>query len=119
MKKNDHNARDSFVFYRSFYDSIRQLPDETQLVLFQAIANYGLNCTPVDFEGVDNRQFVEAIWAGMKPQLDANYKRYLNGCKGGPPIGSHNNPNGRRGKKTNQELTKNLPNDNDNVMLIS
>lgn len=112
--KQDTPKRESFVFYRSFREAINKCPDEVQTILYQAVADYALDQVIPDFAGVEDRQFIEAIWMLIKPQLDANHQRFLNGCKGGPPIGSRNNPNGRRGKKTNQQLTENLPNVNEN-----
>lgn len=112
--------RESFVFYRSFFLSVDRLPEDMQLPLYRAIAQYALDRIEPDFSSSRYLQFIEAIWDGIRPQLDANYRRFVNGCKGGAPKGSANNPNGRRGKnkpKTNRELTKNKPNvnDNDNV----
>jgi hypothetical protein len=104
--------RDAFIFYRSFYDAISRCPADLQSALYRAVASYALDCIEPDFS--DN-QMAAAIWTLIKPQLDANRKRYLNGCKGGAPVGSRNNPNGRRGNRTNQELTENKSNVNDNV----
>lgn len=106
--------KESFVFYRSFADSINFLPTNLQLPLYKAITAYALDLEEPDFSTCADRYVLEALWAGIKPQLDANYQRYLNGCKGGAPKGSRNNPNGRRGKRTNRELTENKPNDNVN-----
>lgn len=36
---------ESFVFYKSFYKSIRMLPTENQLELYNAIAQYSLDGT--------------------------------------------------------------------------
>lgn len=117
--------RDTFIFYRSFMESIDQAPEPDQLQLYRAISRYALDRTePDNLIGM-----VKAVWLVIKPQLDANWNKYLNGRKGGAPQGSKNNPDGRRGKfnnapltnqeltLTNQELTKNKPNvnDNDNV----
>ena len=49
----------------------------------------------------------------LEEKLDANHKRFLNGCKGGAPVGNRNNPNGRKGG-TNQEPTEKQPNVNVN-----
>ncbi len=113
----DENTKkkESFVFYRSFADSINYLPANLQLPLYKAITAYALDLEVPDFGNYEDKFVLEALWAGIKPQLDANYQRYLNGCKGGAPKGSRNNPNGRRGKGTNQELTENKSNDNVNV----
>ena len=110
--------RDSFIFYRSFFLSVDRLPEDMQLLLYRAIAQYALDKIEPDFSSSQYLQFIEAIWDGIRPQLDANYRRFVNGCKGGAPKGSANNPNGRRGKnkpKTNRELTENKSNDNVNV----
>ena len=117
------DERDSFVFYRSFYEAVEDLDIETQWKIFKSIIEYGLDGVLPDLDGV-----ARAVFLMAKPQLDANYRRYLNGKKGGAPKGSHNNPKGRPKKeltnikpRTNLELTENKPNvnvnvnDNDNV----
>ena len=105
--KDKTTRRESFVFYRSFYDSIKVLPDEVQQALFRAVTEYGLDQVVPSFQGVPYQPFVEAIFAGIRPQLDANLKRFLNGCKGGAPIG---NQNARKQPKS----TKKQPNVNEN-----
>ena len=118
MNPEKARERDSILFYRSFYESISKCPPETQLTLYNAVFDYGLNRIIPDFNGVQNQPFVEAIWYGIRPQIDANHQKFINGCKGGAPSGNRNNPDGRRGKNnqpgTNQELTKNQRNDNVN-----
>jgi len=68
--------RDSFIFYRSFYEAINDLDDETQLQIYQAIARYSLNFEESEFNGIS-----KAIFTLIKPQLEANNKRYENGNK--------------------------------------
>ena len=82
MNQETTPNRESFVFYRSFYESIKGLPDGVQLALFRAVVAYGLDQLTPDFTGVPQQPFVEAIFAGIRPQLDANHKRFLNGYKG-------------------------------------
>ena len=67
-------ARDSFIFYRSFYESIKELPEENQLKVYKAISNYALNQEEIELNGIS-----KAIFSLIKPQLDANYKKYENG----------------------------------------
>ena len=35
--------RDTFIFYRSFYDALSDLEDKDQLILYKAICDYSLN----------------------------------------------------------------------------
>lgn len=67
--------RDSAVFYRSFYEAINELPDVNQLELYKAIFDYCLNFKEHDLKGLS-----KTIFMLIKPQLDANIKRYKNGC---------------------------------------
>lgn len=118
MINQETPCRESFVFYRSFYESIQGLPDGVQLALFREVARYGLDQVAPDFSGVPQQPFVEAIFAGIRPQLDANHKRFLNGQKGGvfghlggAPKG---NTNARKQPQNNPKTTPNV-NVNENV----
>lgn len=68
--------RDSFIFYRSFYEAIKEIPDEEQLNIYKAITEYALNQNEIQITGVS-----KAIFTLVKPQLDANFQKYLNGKK--------------------------------------
>lgn len=92
--------RDGIVFYRSFYEAIRRLPDAELARCFKAIMEYGLNGNEPEAAGIE-----WAIYCLAKPQIDANNKRYQNGAKGGRPK-TEEEPNG------NQEETKQEPNSN-------
>ena len=70
--------RDSFIFYRSFQKAIDACSQDDQLLIYKAIANYALDRVEPDLSGV-----AQVCWVLIKPQLDANWKRYDNGCKGG------------------------------------
>ena len=67
-------ARDSFIFYRSFYEAISELPKENQADTYNAIMQYALNQEEIKLTGIS-----KAIFSLVKPQLDANYKKYENG----------------------------------------
>ena len=67
-------ARDSFIFYRSFYEAISELPKENQADTYNAIMQYALNQEEIELAGIP-----KAIFSLVKPQLDANYKKYENG----------------------------------------
>lgn len=72
--------RDSFVFYRSFYEAIEDLPDKELAECFRAIAEYALNDIEPETPGI-----AKTVFKMAKPQIDANTKRYQNGTKGGRP----------------------------------
>jgi len=69
--------RDSFIFYGSFYEAISCLDDATRLQCYDAVASYAITGSEPELNGV-----AKAIFALVKPQIDANNKRYSNGCKG-------------------------------------
>ena len=88
--------RDSFVFYRSFKDALRNLNNKDRLAAYDALTDYGL-------DGISEATGVSAaIVAAFKPVIDANNKRYENGKNGGRP------------KKENQTETEQKPNNNQN-----
>ena len=87
--------RDGFVFYRSFFECFNGLSKKDKLALFDALCNYALNDIEPELIGVP-----AAIFKLLKPQVDANNRRYENGCKGGRPKKTEEKPN------VNQEETK-------------
>ena len=89
--------RDGFVFYRSFFESFEDLSKKDKLTLFDALCNYALNDIEPELSGT-----TAAIFKLLKPQVDANNRRYENGKKGGRPKG-------------NQTETKTKPNDNQTI----
>lgn len=72
---------DGFIFYTSFLEAIQELPNDSQLRLYQAITNFALN----HIEPENLKSFEKAVFTVIKPQLIANQKRYENGKKGGRP----------------------------------
>ena len=68
--------RDSVVFYRSFYDAIKNIPEADQLKVYTAIMEYAMNDVQPEIDGISL-----AIFLLVKPQIDANNKRYENGKK--------------------------------------
>lgn len=104
------DERQSFVFYRSFYESISDLSNEQKGAILSAICEYALDQNDPDFSGME-----KAIFTLIKPQLDANLKRYDNGKKGGKHgiKGGRKNPNGTPSEP--QANPTPTPNVNDNV----
>lgn len=70
--------RDTFIFYRSFYEAAKTLSDADRLTLYDTIAGYALDEKEPEASGVALGMFLL-----MKPVIDANTQRYENGKKGG------------------------------------
>lgn len=111
--------RNSFVYYESFRDAMRDLPDDTQLRLYNAIADYALYDAETDFEG---DVVALAVFKLIKPQLDANIRKRENGTRGGRPSNSETEeePNNNKGNTKsepthNQDQTQTEPNANANA----
>lgn len=71
----------SFVFYASYYEAIKELNDTAKLEMFNAICEYALNDKLVELDGIS-----KAIFNLVKPNLDSSISRYKasvsNGKKG-------------------------------------
>lgn len=91
--------RDSFIFYRSFYEAIKCLNDADAVQCFRAITSYALDGEEIEVEGA-----AKAIFITVKPQIDANNRKYLNGLKGGKPKGNQSKTKTK--PKANQDETK-------------
>lgn len=96
-------TRDSFIFYRSFFEAAEPLAAKDKLALFEAITKYALNGDLPELTPI-----ARAMFTLIKPQLDANQKKYLNGTKGGRPK-TKEEPN------DNQTETKGKANENVSV----
>lgn len=95
--------RDSYIFYGSFYEAIKEMLPDDRLRIYDAINEYALNGAMPELTGV-----CRAIMSLIKPQLDANRKRYENGLKGGRPRRIEAEPD----DQINQNQTNGKPNDN-------
>ena len=69
-------SRDSFIFYRSFFESTLPLDKEQKAELFDAVCNYALDGKLIELNGI-----AKGFFTLIKPQLDANRKKWVNGCK--------------------------------------
>lgn len=96
--------RESIVFYRSFYEAIKELPAEEFRNAVMAIMEYGLNDSEIDTSGV-----AKAILIMAKPQIDKNNKRYENGLRGGTKPKQNQNET-KLESNSNQTRTKLEPN---------
>lgn len=71
-KQSDINKRDSFVFYRSFFEAIDTLSQKKRLLAYEAIIKYALN-----EEVVENLpKGVLTILTMAKPNLKANNRKF-------------------------------------------
>ena len=100
-------SQDSIVIFRSYIDAIAELPAELYKEVSMVLYAYAFDGIEPD---ADASPTARAMFIALKSQIDFNIARYerarKNGSKGGAPKGTRNNPGGRRGKRTNQELTE-------------
>lgn len=102
---NQIKTRDSFIFYRSFFSATKCLNQAEKSQLFDAICSYALDNEVGELNGTALGMF-ELI----KPQLDANRKRFQNGCIKKQKISKSE-------AKQKQKISKSEANVNDNVNL--
>ena len=98
--------RESFVFYRSWWEAIKNLPREMQGEVLTAITEYGLDGVTTE----SLKPITSALLAMAKPQIDKNNQRYDNGSKGGRKKASET----KQEPKPNQTETESKPNEDDN-----
>ena len=97
------HIRESFIFYSSFSMAVSELSDADRLAVYDAIAAYALTGEMHDLSGVP-----KAIMTLIRPQLDANNRRYENGCKGGRPKSAEK-------PEVNRNITEAKPNANQRI----
>ena len=66
------------VFYRSFYEAVKEFEPEDFKKSVMAIMDYALDGTVPESSGIE-----KSIYIMAKAQIDANNRRYENGLKGG------------------------------------
>ena len=102
---SEETNRDSMIFYRSFYEAINELSDKHQLEVYKAIFSLSLNFEELELKGLS-----KTIFTLIKPQLEANNKRFLNGKQ--PKV---KNNDRKEEAKPKQSLSENEANNNGNV----
>lgn len=90
--------KESFIFYRSFYESIKELESSKVKRIVEAICEKALNNVDVEFK--EEEVIEKVIFKLIRPQLEANFKKYEDGKKGG-------NPNFKKGQSNPYYLKKN------------
>jgi hypothetical protein len=101
--------RDSTIIYRSFYESVKELPVKNQAEIWSAIFEYSLNFNEVVLSGVS-----KTIFTLIKPQLDANIKRFKSGSA---PKNKPRKSKPKAKPKQNGSEHEANPNENNNLNL--
>lgn len=98
--------KESFVFYRSFFEALQDLKDKERLQVYDAICDLALNENDTKLKGI-----AKTVFTLIRPQILSNTKKYKNGQKGA----EYGKLGGRPKKvKTPEGLLKETPNVNEN-----
>ena len=97
------DKRGGFIFYASFLEAVKELPSEVREETILTILEYGISGIELE----PSNPITKAIFMLVKPQIDANYKRYENGKKGGE--------SGGRPPKITQDKPKTTPKEKEEV----
>ena len=108
-------AKNSFVIYHNYRDTLEDLTDEQVGKLFRAIFDYEIDKKEPNFNGE-----LKIAFRFIKKDLDLNSDKYesicernrMNGLKGGRPK-NPKNPNGFSKTQENPEKPKKADNDNE------
>jgi len=95
---------ESFVFYRSFYDATKDLDNDTLANVMRAICEKGLNNKDIELDGI-----AKALYTLIRPQLEANTKRKLDGHKGAEYGKLGGRPKKEKEEKTPVGLSEKTP----------
>lgn len=95
--------RDSMIIYRSFYEAIKELTKEEQANIYDAIFSYGLDFNEVQLTGIS-----KTVFTLIKPQIDANIKRYNNGLQPKQKQEISKTKSKRKQKKSKTEANENV-----------
>lgn len=82
--QNSEETKDTIVFYKSFYDCIKELPSENQIEVYNAIFKKYFYDEDIELDGLS-----KGIFSIIIPNINSANKRYWanvkNGKKGGRP----------------------------------
>jgi len=105
--------RDSFIFYRSFFEATKTLNTEQAADLYYAICSYALDREELELDNIQ-----KALFSLIKPQLDANHKKWENGCKKklniSKPKAKHKQKRSKKQANVNVNVNVN-DNENENI----
>lgn len=69
--------KESFIFYRSFFEALQDLKDKERLKVYDAICNLALDEKDTKLTGLP-----KTIFTLIRPQILSNTEKYKNGKKG-------------------------------------
>ena len=95
--------KDSMIIYRSFYEAIKELPEDARLELYEAIFELGLNYNELKLDGLS-----KSFFTLIKPQIEANNRKAEAGIKSGKLGAEH----GKKGGRPRNEKPSKNPQDN-------
>ena len=87
---------ESFVFYKSFYDAVKDFDNDTIAEFFKLVSEYAFTGVIAETEN----KVAKALFLMTMPQIDANKKRRENGKLGGAKLDNKN------AKKTTESRNK-------------
>ena len=70
------SEKESFVFYRSFFEALQDLKDKERLKVYDAICDLALNGNDTKLVGLP-----KTVFTLIRPQILSNAKKYENGKK--------------------------------------
>ena len=101
------SEKESFVFYRSFFEALQDLKDKERLKVYDAICDLALNENDTKLTGI-----AKIVFTLIRPQILSNTKKYKDGQKGA----EYGRLGGRpRKEKTPVGLSQETPNVNENA----
>ena len=68
--------KESFIFYRSFFEALQDLKDKERLKVYDAICELALNEKDTKLTGLS-----KTVFTLIKPQVLSNTQKYKNGKK--------------------------------------
>ena len=98
----------SVIILRSYWESIKDLSDDKQLLFLKSIIEYGMDSIEPEFTGIE-----KSFWIQIKTTIDSSMKRYNasveNGKKGGAPQGNNNAKKQPKSTQEQPETTQQQP----------
>ena len=103
-------VKDSFIFYRSFYEAIIELDEHSRWLIIDAICKKALYGEETQFSGL-----LKMVYTLINPVLESNQKKAEGGKKGGRPRKTNGLNNDENQESIGFENEKPIPsNDNSN-----